>query len=75
MHCRVCGCTQFVSHHPTDNLHEAPNDTEIECAHCGFKTSKGQLIQDNSEAIEASIEDMKDEIIEDLFRKFRKGLK
>ena len=75
MHCSVCGCSQFSTNYPGSELCDAPDDTEMECAHCGFKTTKAKLIEDNSEAIDANIEDMKDELQKELGKMLKKAFK
>lgn len=60
MKCSVCGNDQFLF---DEKIEDLPDETEVQCSDCGRMFSKGELIEENSEIINASIEDFGDEIM------------
>lgn len=60
MKCNICGNDQFSSvDESITDIQDAPDEIEIKCADCGRITTKEQLIEENSEIIDANIEDFK----------------
>lgn len=49
---------------------DAPDETELKCTHCGLATTKGELMEGNSESICAVV----DEIAEDVAAAVQKEL-
>ena len=75
MLCRVCGNDQFASDYDSDDLVAAPDETEMTCAYCGFKTTKGELIEDNNANIEAGIDELTERCADGLQEELHKALK
>jgi len=76
MRCIVCGNDQFSSvDEAIEDIQDAPDEAEVKCSDCGRVTTKEQLIEDNSEAIEANIEDFKEEIMKQVQKEFKKLFK
>lgn len=70
--CPTCGCTQFASEElPVGQ--EYTDDWEFTCAHCGRRFTRKQLIEANTETINAHIEDMGDEIVAEVAKQFKKS--
>ena len=71
--CPTCGCTEF-SECPgsSQNLGD---DGHFICAHCGATFSKSQLIEANSESIDATIQDMGDDIASAVSKDLKKAMK
>lgn len=72
--CIVCGSDQFYLDDNMDDLINAPDETEIKCADCGRVYTKSELINENSDIINANIDDLKDEIISEIKKDFKKML-
>lgn len=73
MKCSICGNDQFSTVDETiEDMQEASDEAEIKCSDCGRIVPKGQLIEENSEIINANIEDMKEELMEELQKEFKK---
>ncbi len=60
--CRACGNDRFEYDDSVGDLADASDVTKLTCSHCGLETTKGELMEDNSEAIAAVV----DEIVEDV---------
>lgn len=75
MICRVCGNDEFSCRFEDGDLSQAPNDTVLQCSCCGFKTTKSELIEDNSEAIDAAVKDMVGDITDAFNNELKKSLK
>lgn len=72
--CPTCGCTQFVSEElPVGQ--EYTDDWEFICAHCGHRFTRKQLIEENTETINAHIENMGNEIVAEMAKDLKKQLK
>lgn len=74
--CYICGNDQFSA--IDESIHEiqdAPDETEVKCSDCGRVTTKEQFIEENSEVINANIEDFKEEIMKQLQKDFKKLFK
>lgn len=74
--CRACGYDQFEYDDGVGDLSDAPDETVIKCAHCGLVTTKGELIEDNAETIDAAIDEIGEEaaaaLRDELSKSFRR---
>lgn len=76
MRCAVCGNDQFSTVDETiEDIQNAPDETQVKCSDCGRVTTKEQLIEDNSEVIDANVEDFKEEIMKQVQKEFKKLFK
>lgn len=75
MICRACGGDQFEHDDSCDELSEAPDDTPMKCAHCGLETTKGELIEDNNESIQAAVDEIADEAAAALMKEIEKAFR
>lgn len=74
--CYICGNDQFSAiDDGIDDIQNAPDETEVKCSDCGRVTTKEQLLEENSEVINANMEDFKEEIIKQLQKDFKKMFK
>ena len=71
--CPTCGCTEF-SEASEQNQGQTDEQYYI-CEHCGTAISRDQLIEANSESIDATIQDMGDDIVSALLKDLKKTLK
>lgn len=71
--CPTCGSTEFEFESRDDG--DYPDDHEFKCMHCGFVTTYRMLIDSNREAIDATIEDMGDEIAREAAKELERSLK
>lgn len=70
--CPTCGCTQFSE---SSGANQAPDDDSyFTCAHCGATFSRSQLIDANSESIDATIQDMSDDILTKLSKDLKRAM-
>ena len=63
MVCRACGNDEFEFDDVAGDLTNAPDGTELKCTHCGLKTTKGELVEDNSESISAVVDEISEEVV------------
>jgi tRNA U54 and U55 pseudouridine synthase Pus10 len=76
MRCVVCGNDQFSSvDESIEDMQNALDETEVKCSDCGRVTTKEQLIEENSEIIDANMEDFKEEIMKELQKDIKKLFK
>ncbi len=76
MLCPVCGNDQFESLNPEyPDLKEAPDEVQLRCADCCAVYTKEDLIRENSEKIAIAADEMKDEIIKDFEKDFKKAIR
>lgn len=61
--CPTCGCTEFKSEQLEED-EEYTDDWPFTCAHCGKTFTRKELIEANTESIDAAVNDIKDEIVE-----------
>ncbi len=74
--CGVCGNDQFSTvDESIEDMLSAPKETEVRCSDCGRVITKEQLIEENSNVIEANIEDFKVEIVKQLQKDINKMFK
>ena len=71
--CPLCGNDQFGSLDvDMDELYDAPDNVKVQCADCKNIFTKEALFEENSEAIEATIDNIKDEFIAELKKSLKK---
>ena len=76
MHWPVCGNDQFVlPNDDPDSLVDAPDDTKIKCSDCQTIFTKAELIEENQEAINDSIEEIQQEAIKEIEKELKKVLR
>lgn len=76
LRCSVCGNDQFSAVDDSiEDLQDAPDETEVKCSDCGRLTTKEQLFEENSEIIDANVEDFKKEIMKEVKKEFKKMFK
>lgn len=76
LYCPTCGNDQFSAVDDSiESLSDAPDDTEIKCADCGRVMTKSELIEGNQDIIDANVEDIKQETMRELERKFKRLFK
>lgn len=71
--CPTCGCTQF-SETPEANQ-GLTDECRFTCGHCGATFSKSQLIEANSESIDATVRDMSDDILAAFSKDLKKAMR
>lgn len=76
MYCPVCGCNSFKSvENISTPLSETNDNILIKCANCLVKFTKGELKEKNQDIINASINELKQEVIVDLKKELELMLK
>jgi uncharacterized Zn finger protein len=74
MKCNTCGNDQFsIVDESIKDLQEAPGEAELKCSDCGLVVTKEQLIQDNSANIHANVDDLKEDFMVELRKRFKRG--
>ena len=63
MVCRACGNDEFEYDDVAGDLSNVPDETELKCTHCSLKTTKGELVEDNSESINAAVDEISEEVV------------
>lgn len=72
--CPVCGCTQFESEEPALGQ-EYTDEWKFTCTNCGRTLTRAQLIEANSESIDAAVEENSDEIVNEAMKRIDRELK
>jgi len=72
--CPTCGCTEFKSEQSKAN-EEYTDDLPFTCAHCGRAFTRKELIEANTESIDAAVDDMKDEIVNAATKELKRAFK
>ncbi len=74
--CNVCGNDQFspLSEFVGD-LTDAPDDIELKCSDCGTVISKVELFKANQHIIDANIDDLCKETVNDVIKTLEKSFK
>ena len=76
LYCPTCGNDQFETiDEYYGELSDADENVRFKCSDCGLIITKGRLIEENEDVINANIEDMKDEVIQEFQKEFDKVLK
>ena len=76
MICSTCGNNQFETlDSEYQDMKEAPDTSRYKCSDCGRVFNKSELIDENQEIINANIEDIEKEVIDELDQKLKKALK
>lgn len=74
--CPLCGSDQFESLDGKGGEElEAPDTIRFKCSDCNSIYTKAELIESNNERIEASIDEVKEELIKDFKKKLKKMFK
>ena len=74
MCCPTCGCTEFKYEEPGSG-EDFTDDWPFTCAHCGRTFSRAELIEANTESIDATIQDMGDDIVAAAAKELEKAFK
>lgn len=73
MYCPICGNDQFSCvDEEIEDLSNSPDDTRIQCSDCKTIFTKGELIEANQDNISANVEEIEQEIVSDLKKRFGK---
>lgn len=76
LYCPTCGNNQFESlDDDLDNLMDADDEVKLRCVDCGRIITKGSLLEENQEIINANIDEIKKEAVSEIEKEFRKALK
>lgn len=76
LHCFTCGNDQFSCVDAVfDDLSEAPDEVKLRCADCNSIFTKGELIEENEDIINANIEDIKNEAMQEIEKSLKKIFK
>ena len=76
LYCPVCGNDQFSSVDcDIENLFDAPDESRVQCADCKLIITKAELLEGNQDIINANIEEIKQEVLEDVERRLKKIFK
>jgi len=75
MICKICGNDMFEFLDKTDDLISAPENTKLRCSDCKKIYTKQELIDDNEEAVNSYIEEIKKDAIEEIKKEINKSLK
>ena len=71
--CPVCGNDQFSCVDGVfDDLSEAPDEVKLRCVDCGSIFTKGEIIESNQDVINANIEDIKNEAMQEIQKSLKK---
>lgn len=74
--CGLCANDQFsIIDETIEDLSDSPNETLIKCSDCGRVMTNEELLEENSNIIEANIEDYSNEIIKEAEKKLKKAFK
>ena len=74
LHCPVCGNSQFsLIEDDTNPQQQETEDSRFICSDCKSIFTKNDLIQENQESIDDTIEDIKDEAINVIAKLFKRG--
>lgn len=76
MRCLVCGNDQFSSiDSEFEDLSDAPNNVRLQCSDCKTIITKEELIEENQEAVNDNIEEIKQEVVNEIEKELKKALK
>ena len=74
--CPLCGNDQFESLDVEEGEElDAPDTIRFKCSDCKSIFTKAELIENNNESIESSIDEVKEEVIKDLEKKLKELFK
>lgn len=74
LNCPICGCSEFAYEIPASGQ-EITDNWMLTCVHCGRSFTRADLIESNSESINATISDMGDDIVDAINEDLKKLLK
>lgn len=69
LNCPTCGCTQFQVERGVDESVEL-----VKCASCLRELTKDELIKDNDENISTHVNEIKEQLVQDIRKDFKKFL-
>ncbi len=73
MLCPLCGNDQFVSlDYEFDNLQDFGENARLRCSDCGSIYTKEQLIEENGEVLDNTIEEIKEDAIKEIEKELKK---
>ncbi len=73
MLCPLCGNDQFSRvDHDHEDMIDATDTILFRCSDCGSIYTKGELIEANTEALENAKQELIDDVLKDLKRRFSK---
>ena len=76
LYCPICGNDQFLSLDcALEDLFDSPDDYRVQCADCKSIITKAELLEGNQDIINANIEEIKQEVLEDVERRLKKIFK
>ena len=76
LYCPVCGSSLFGSVDDIQEpLNEANDDVLLKCSNCSLQLTKGELKEKNQDVINATFEELKEDVISDVKKDFEKMLK
>lgn len=76
LRCPTCGNDQFFCVDVNfDDLSDAPDEVKLKCADCNSIFTKGELIDGNQDVINANIEDIKNEAMQEIKKSLKKIFK
>lgn len=70
LHCHACGGTRFEYDETIES-----DEQIVKCAQCGRETIKRELMNENSENINAHVREVADEAVKDITKELNKTLK
>ncbi len=74
--CPTCGNDQFETLDEIQGeIIDADESVRFKCSDCGLIITKGELIEENQDVINANIEDMKEEVVQEFQKELNKVLK
>ena len=67
LHCPTCGNDQFSCVDVNlDDLSDAPDEVKLRCADCNSIFTKGELLEENEDIINANVEDITNEVMKEI---------
>ena len=74
--CPTCGNDQFKALDEIQGeFKDAEDNARFRCSDCGLIITKGELLENNQDVINANVEDLKKDVIKELEKEFRKAIK
>jgi hypothetical protein len=76
LYCNVCGNDQFSAlDDELEDLMDASDTTKVICSDCGKIFTKAELLEENQEVINANLQDIQDEAIEEFNKELKRMFK
>lgn len=74
--CPTCGNKDFKSLDcDFEEIYDVPDNYRLKCNDCGAVFTKQELFEDNTDVINATIKDMEDDVMKEISKILKKGLK